>query len=153
MNKKFDKKSTNNNKGGKKKPAFTKMTFRLGSSDFYNQSLSDIVDLFSKIPFDIVAIPVSMSRALLNGDDSKGFMNVGTVYSTDGTDVTVTISDTFKDKITDDMVVTVRCRKDRETDEITYISAFNIEKGEPADLSCEDFEVSDSDTPTANPAS
>lgn len=133
------KKTTKGATAPKKRPAYVNKTVKLGSSDFYNTNLSDILNIFDAVPFDKISIPVSMSRALLNGDDSKGFTTIGNIRNTSGTSIVVSVSEAVASKIDDSIVAIVRCKKNYETGEITYISAINLDKGTPVDFSYEDF--------------
>ena len=69
-----------------------------------------------------------MNKAEFTGNnDLKGSMIVGTIskFNSDNT-FTISMSDDYAEKITDDMVVGVRCRKDFNNNAITYISEFTL---------------------------
>ena len=132
-------KTNNKNANAKRKTTYVNKTIALGCSDFYDQALSDVLNLLDSIPFNKVSIPVSMKRSLLNGDDNKGFITVGNVQKFVGTNFTVSVTEAAANKITDEHVIIVRCRKDHETGEITYISAIYIDEGTPADDSYKDL--------------
>lgn len=111
-----------------KKPAFKKVKIPIAYSDFYATNIDSLYDLLDKIAFDLIAIPVKMNKSEFTGDNTlRGNMIVGTVikFNNDNT-FTISMSEEYAGHITDDMVVGVRCRKDRATDEVNYISEFTI---------------------------
>lgn len=135
-NNKFDgKKAATNTKPEKKfqkkeikKPTFVKVAADLAYSDFYADCIDTLYDLLDAISFDKVAIPIKMNKAEFTGNnDLKGSMIVGTIskFNSDNT-FTISMSDDYAEKITDDMVVGVRCRKDFNNNAITYISEFTL---------------------------
>lgn len=128
----------------KKRATYTNVTLPLGHADFYAQNLSDVMNILDKVPFDSISVPVSMSRALLNKDDSKGFVPVGNVQKVSGTNFTLSLNENASKRVNEileevkndpdnECVVMLRCKKDYKTDTINYVSAIYIDKGAVAD--------------------
>ena len=125
-----------NNKGKapmKRKVRYVNKTVKLGSSDFYNFNLSDLLNILDSVPFDKISVPVSMGRGILNGDDSTGFSTVGNIQKFNGTEMVISVTEAAAEKITDEVVAIARCKKNRETGEITYVSAIYLDKGTPVE--------------------
>lgn len=117
------------------RPANVVKTLTLGQSDKYSKNLQDMADLIKKIPFDKISIPVTITKAEAFGnDEARGFITVGYVNSFDLGKFNVTILNKFADKVPDGRVVVPKVRTTREGVP-TFISAFAIEDGAPANVS------------------
>jgi hypothetical protein len=69
-----------------------------------------------------------MNKSEFTGNsDLKGSMTVGTIvkFNNDNT-FTISMTEEYAKKITEDMVIGVRCRKDFNTNTINYISEFTM---------------------------
>lgn len=139
-----------NNKQNKRpaRPTFVKKQIPIAYSDFYANNIDSLYNILSQISFDKIAITVKMSRAELTGDsNAKGTIVVGTItkFNSDNT-FTISMTEENAKAITDKSVMSVRCRKDRASDEITYISELSItEKYESINDHYKDIEEAFSD--------
>ena len=135
--------SNKGDKTKKTKPRFTKIKVEIADSDFYNNNLDSLYNLLCSISFDKVAIPVSMSKAeLFDNDQLKGFTQFGTIikFNTDNT-FTVSVQESYAGKFNSDKhVMSIRCHKDFETSEITYVNSFSIVKGKSVQNGYADLE-------------
>ena len=137
----------NNNKGDNKfkkaKPKFTKIKVEIADSDFYAGNIDSLYNLLCSISFDKVAIPVNMSKAeLFDNDQLKGYAQFGTIikFNTDNT-FTVSVQESYAGKFNADKhVMGIRCHKDYETGEITYVNSFSIIKGKSVKENYADLE-------------
>lgn len=136
-------KSNKGDRTKKAKPKFTKIKVEIADSDFYNNNLDSLYNLLCSISFDKVAIPVSMSKAeLFDNDQLKGFTQFGTIikFNTDNT-FTVSVQESYAGKFNADKhVMGIRCHKDFETGEITYVNSFSIVKGKSVQNGYADLE-------------
>lgn len=135
--------SNKGDKTKKTKPRFTKIKVEIADSDFYNNNLDSLYNLLCSISFDKVSIPVSMSKAeLFDNDQLKGFTQFGTIikFNTDNT-FTVSVQESYAGKFNSDKhVMSIRCHKDFETSEITYVNSFSIVKGKSVQNGYADLE-------------
>jgi hypothetical protein len=123
---KKDDKKTNFQK--KKKPTYVKKQFKIAYTDFYAETLDSLYNILNEISWDKISIPVKMSRAELLGDKSaKGTIVIGAVtkFNTDNT-FTVSMTEDNAKAITDKHVISVRCYKDFNTGEITFITELTL---------------------------
>ena len=138
-------KNTTTNPQQKKvtKPKYVKIKVAIATSDFYKSSLDSLYNLLCSISFDKVAIPVHMSKSELFGNDQlKGTAVFGIIskFNNDNT-FTVSVQENLADKfIEDEHVMSIRCKKDYESGEITYVSSFCIVKGESVQNDYDDIE-------------
>ena len=139
--KKNENKGFQNNK--KVKPKFVKFKVNIADSDFYASNLDSLYNLLCSISFDKIAIPVYMSKSeVFNNTKLKGTTIVGTVikFNNDNT-FTISVQDSLADKfIEGEHVMSIRCAKDYETNEITYIHSFCIIKGNSVQEQYDDVE-------------
>ena len=138
-------KNTTTNPQQKKvtKPKYVKIKVAIATSDFYKSSLDSLYNLLCSISFDKVAVPVHMSKSELFGNDQlKGTAVFGIIskFNNDNT-FTVSVQENLADKfIEDEHVMSIRCKKDYESGEITYVSSFCIVKGESVQNDYDDIE-------------
>lgn len=112
----------------KKKPTYVKKQFKIAYTDFYAESLDSIYNILNEVSWDKISIPVKMSRAEFLGDKAaKGTIVIGSVskFNTDNT-FTVSMTEDNAKVITDKHVMSVRCYKDFNTGEITFITELSI---------------------------
>lgn len=144
-NKKGNKKNTTLNPQQKKvtKPKYTKIKVAIAASDFYKVNLDSLYNLLCSISFDKVAIPVHMSKAeLFDNDQLKGTAVLGIInkFNNDNT-FTVSVQENLANKfIEGEHVMSIRCKKDYESGEITYVNSFCIVKGESVQNDYDDIE-------------
>lgn len=142
-NKKGNKKGSNQQYKNVTKPKYTKIKVAIANSDFYKSSLDSLYNLLCSISFDKVAIPVYMSKSeLFDNDQLKGTAIFGVIskFNNDNT-FTVSVQENLADKfIENEHVMSIRCKKDYENSEITYVTSFCIVKGEPIINEYEDIE-------------
>lgn len=140
-----NKKNTTTNPQQRKgtKPKYVKIKVAIATSDFYKSSLDSLYNLLCSISFDKVAVPVHMSKSELFGNDQlKGTAVFGIIskFNNDNT-FTVSVQENLADKfIEDEHVMSIRCKKDYESGEITYVSSFCIVKGESVQNDYDDIE-------------
>jgi len=123
---KKDDKKTNFQK--KKKPTYVKKQFKIAYTDFYAEALDSLYNILNEISWDKISIPVKMSRAEFLGDKTaKGTIVIGSVakFNTDNT-FSVSMTEDNAKAITDKHVMSVRCYKDFNTGEITFITELTI---------------------------
>ena len=123
---KKDDKKTNFQK--KKKPTYVKKQFKIAYTDFYAEVLDSLYNILNEVSWDKISIPVKMSRAEFLGDKTaKGTIVIGNVakFNNDNT-FTVSMTEDNAKVITDKHVMSVRCYKDFNTGEITYITELSI---------------------------
>lgn len=125
------------------KPKYVKIKVAIATSDFYKSSLDSLYNLLCSISFDKVAVPVHMSKSELFGNDQlKGTAVFGIIskFNNDNT-FTVSVQENLADKfIEDEHVMSIRCKKDYKSGEITYVSSFCIVKGESVQNDYDDIE-------------
>lgn len=112
----------------KKKPTYVKKQFKIAYTDFYAESLDSLYNILNEVSWDKISIPVKMSRAEFLGDKTaKGTIVIGSVskFNTDNT-FTVSMTEDNAKVITDKHVMGVRCYKDFNTGEITFITELSI---------------------------
>lgn len=150
-----NKKNTTTNPQQKKvtKPKYVKIKVAIATSDFYKSSLDSLYNLLCSISFDKVAVPVHMSKSELFGNDQlKGTAVFGIIskFNNDNT-FTVSVQENLADKfIEDEHVMSIRCKKDYESGEITYVSSFCIVKGESVQNDYDDIEKAMCDSEEKN---
>ena len=133
------------NKNNKKvfKPKFTKIKVNIADSEYYVSNLDSLYNLLCSIPFNKVSIPVYMPKAEMFGNDQlKGTAVFGIIdkFNNDNT-FTVSVQENIAGKFNADKhVMSIRCKKDYETNEITYISSFAIIKGHSVQENYDDVE-------------
>lgn len=114
------------------KPKFVKINVSIADSDFYKTNIDSLYNLLDGISFDKVAIPVHISKAeLFDNPQAKGLAVFGTIekFNNDNT-FTVSISENNASKFnSSEHVMSIRCKKNYENGEITYVSSFCIVKG------------------------
>lgn len=123
---KKDDKKTNFQK--KKKPTYVKKQFKIAYTDFYAEVLDSLYNILNEVSWDKISIPVKMSRAEFLGDKTaKGTIVIGSVskFNNDNT-FTVSMTEDNAKAITDKHVMSVRCYKDFNTGEITYITELTL---------------------------
>lgn len=126
----------------KEKAKFVKIKVNIADSDFYARSIDSLYNLLDSIPFNKVAIPVHMSKSELFGNDQlKGTSVFGSIekFNNDNT-FTVSVQDSFAEKFTNEHVMSIRCKKDYETNEIVFISSFCLVKGKSVQENYNDVE-------------
>lgn len=127
----------------KEKPKFTKIKVAIADSDYYASSVDSLYNILCSISFDKVAIPVYMNKSELFGKaDAKGTAMFGTIdkFNNDNT-FTVLVQDTLADKFIEGKhVMSIKCKKDYDTGEITYIISFNIVQGTSISSHYDDIE-------------
>lgn len=112
----------------KKKPTYVKKQFKIAYTDFYAEALDSLYNILNEVSWNKISIPVKMSRAEFLGDKTaKGTIVIGSVtkFNTDNT-FTVSMTEDNAKVITDKHVMSVRCYKDFNTGEITYITELSI---------------------------
>ena len=133
------------NKNNKKvfKPKFTKIKVNIADSEYYVSNLDSLYNLLCSIPFNKVSIPVYMPKAEMFGNDQlKGTAVFGIIdkFNNDNT-FTVSVQENIAGKFNADKHgMSIRCKKDYETNEITYISSFAIIKGHSVQENYDDVE-------------
>ena len=123
---KKDDKKTNFQK--KKKPTYVKKKFKIAYTDFYAEALDSLYNILNEVSWDKISIPVKMSKAEFLGDKTvKGTVVIGSVskFNTDNT-FTVSMTEDNAKAITDKHVISVRCYKDFNTGEITFITELTL---------------------------
>ena len=150
-NKKGNKKNTNQQQKKVTKPKYTKIKVAIATSDFYKSSLDSLYNLLCSISFDKVAVPVYMSKSELFGNDQlKGTAVFGVIskFNNDNT-FTVSVQENLADKfIEGEHVMGIRCKKEYESGEITYVTSFCIVKGESVQDDYDDIEKAMCDAET-----
>lgn len=125
------------------KPKYTKIKVAIANSEFYNSNLDSLYNLLCSISFDKVAIPVYMPKSeLFSNDQLKGVSVFGVIskFNNDNT-FTVSVQEDNADKFNEDEhVMSIRCKKDYESGEITYINSFCIIKGKSIQNDYDDIE-------------
>ena len=124
--KKNDNKKTNFQK--KKKPTYVKKQIKIAYTDFYAEALDSLYNILNEISWNKISIPVKMSRAeFLDDKTAKGTIVIGSVtkFNTDNT-FTVSMTEDNAKAITDKHVMSVRCYKDFNTGEITFITELTL---------------------------
>lgn len=125
------------------KPKYTKINVAIAASDFYKSNLDSLYNLLCSISFDKVAIPVYMLKSeLYDNDQLKGTTVFGVIskFNNDNT-FTISVQENLADKfIKDEHVMSIRCKKDYESGEITYVTSFCIVKGESVQDDYDDIE-------------
>ena len=119
---KKDDKKTNFQK--KKKSTYVNKHFKIAYSDFYAEALDSLYNILNEVSWDKISIPVKMSKAEFFGDKTaNGTIVIGSVskFNTDNT-FTVSMTEDNAKVITDKHVMSVRCYKDFNTGEITFIT-------------------------------
>lgn len=133
----------NNFKKNTTKPKYTKIKVEIADSNFYNMSLDSLYNLLCSISFDKVAVPVYMNKSELFGNDQlKGTAQFGVIskFNEDNT-FTVSVQENYAGKFnTDKHVMMIRCRKNFETGEITYVNQFCITRGKSVKENYDDVE-------------
>lgn len=145
----FNNRDNRDNRGGgkfnntrKPKPVFVKVKVEIGDSDFYGDNLDSLYNLLCSISFDKVAIPVTMSKAeLFDNSQLKGTATFGTIekFNNDNS-FTVSVPEQNATKLTNGHVMSIRCKKDYTTSELTYVTAFTIVKGTAVKSKYDDVE-------------
>ena len=133
------------------KPKFKKVNVAIADSNFYRSNLDSLYNLLCSISFDKVAVPVYMSKSELFGNDQlKGTAVFGVIskFNNDNT-FTVSVQENLADKfIEGEHVMSIRCKKDYESGEITYVTSFCIVKGESVQDDYDDIEKAMCDAET-----
>jgi hypothetical protein len=143
-NKSNDGSKTKFNKNNRKpvKPKYTKIKVSIADSDFYASGLDSLYNLLCSISFDKVSVPVYMLKSeLFDNSQLKGTAVFGSIdkFNNDNT-FTVSVQESLASKFTDGHVMSIRCKKDYESGEITYISSFCIVKGKSVQNNYDDVE-------------
>lgn len=141
----FKKKAFNNKKPYNKKaekPKYTKIQVDIAASDFYADSIDSLYNLLDSISFDKVAVPVKIAKSkLFNKPELKGTVAVGTIEKFTGNNkFSIILTEDNATNITDDYVMSVRCKKDWSTGDITYCYEFCLVKGESINSQYNDIE-------------
>ena len=114
------------------KTKYVQKEIYLGSSDVYNEIIPSLNDLLGKITFDLVNVPVTMAKSVAFGNkELTGHVNVGTVMGYKDGVFTINMPEEFAEKINEESVIIVRCRKNFDTNEVTYVTNIYITKGTP----------------------
>lgn len=124
----FKKNDKKTNFQKKKKPTYVKKQIKIAYTDFYAEALDSLYNILNEISWDKISIPVKMSRAEFLGDKTaKGTIVIGSVFkfNTDNT-FTVSMTEDNAKAITDKHVMSVRCYKDFNTGEITFITELTL---------------------------
>lgn len=141
----FKKKAPNNKKPYNKKaekPKYTKIQVDIAASDFYADSIDSLYNLLDSISFDKVAVPVKIAKSkLFNKPELKGTVAVGTIEKFTGNNkFSIILTEENAANITDEYVMSVRCKKDWSTGDITYCYEFCLVKGESINSQYNDIE-------------
>ena len=105
-------------------------TIKLGSSEFYNEYITQLDDILKSIPFSKVVIPVSISKGMAFGNQTHGFMTTGTVEKYDNYEFKVSLKEDISKNIDWNSVVIVpRILKDK-SENIVRILSLNVVVGE-----------------------
>ena len=125
------------------KPKFKKVNVAIADSNFYRSNLDSLYNLLCSISFDKVAVPVYMSKSELFGNAQlKGTAVFGVItkFNNDNT-LTVSVQENLANKfIEGEHVMSIRCKKDYDSGEITYVNSFCIVKGKSIHNDYEDIE-------------
>lgn len=117
----FDKKKSN-------KPVFVKKQVPIAFSDYYDNCIDSLYNLLQSISFDLISIPVHVTKAKAFGDENaKGTIPIGNVvkFNNDNT-FTIRIDKKYEGVIGEKTVMSVSCLKNRANDEVTYITNLQV---------------------------
>lgn len=112
----------------KKKPTYVNKHFKIAYTDFYAEALDSLYNILNEVSWDKISIPVKMSRVEFFGDKTAtGTIVIGSVskFNSDNT-FTVSMTEDNAKAITDKHVMSVRCHKDFNTGEITFITELTL---------------------------
>ena len=105
-------------------------TIKLGSSEFYNEYITQLDDILKNIPFDKIVLPVSISKGMAFKNQTPGFMTTGTVEKYDNYEFKVSLKeDIVKNIDWSNVVIVPRMLKDR-SENIVRILSLSVVVGE-----------------------
>lgn len=105
-------------------------TIKLGSSEYYNEYITQLDDILKNIPFDKIVLPVSISKGMAFGNQTPGFMTTGTVEKYDNYEFKVSLKEDITKNIDwNNVVIVPRILKDR-SENIVRILSLNVVVGE-----------------------
>lgn len=105
-------------------------TIKLGSSEFYNEYITQLDDILKNIPFDKIVLPVSISKGMAFGNQTPGFMTTGIVEKYDNYEFKVSLKEDITKNIDwNNVVIVPRILKDR-SENIVRILSLNVVVGE-----------------------
>lgn len=110
------------------KPSYVKKQIKIAYSDFYADMIDSLYNLLSEITWNKISIPVKMSKSeFFNDDTAKGTIVLGNVvkFNNDNT-FTISVSEDNAKAITDNSVMSVKCYKDKTTNEINYVAELTV---------------------------
>ena len=110
------------------KPSYVKKQIKIAYSDFYADMIDSLYNLLSEITWNKISIPVKMSKSeFFNDDTAKGTIVLGNVvkFNNDNT-FTISVSEDKAKSITDNSVMSVKCYKDKTTNEINYVAELTV---------------------------
>ena len=131
------------------KPNYVKKQIKVAYSDFYADMIDSLYNLLSEITWNKISIPVKMSKSeFYNDDTAKGTIVLGNVvkFNNDNT-FTISVSEDNAKAITDKSVMSVKCYKDKTTNEINYVAELTVtNKYESIDEHYKDIEQAFTDS-------
>lgn len=132
------------------KPSYVKKQIKIAYSDFYADMIDSLYNLLSEITWNKISIPVKMSKSeFFNDDTAKGTIVLGNVvkFNNDNT-FTISVSEDNAKAITDSSVMSVKCYKDKTTNEINYVAELTVtNKATSIDEHYKDIEQAFTDSP------
>lgn len=132
------------------KPNYVKKQIKIAYSDFYADMIDSLYNLLSEITWNKISIPVKMSKSeFFNDDTAKGTIVLGNVvkFNNDNT-FTISVSEDNAKAITDNSVMSVKCYKDKTTNEINYVAELTVtNKATSIDEHYKDIEQAFTDSP------
>lgn len=132
------------------KPSYVKKQIKIAYSDFYADMIDSLYNLLSEITWNKISIPVKMSKSeFFNDDTAKGTIVLGNVvkFNNDNT-FTISVSEDNAKAITDNSVMSVKCYKDKTTNEINYVAELTVtNKATSIDEHYKDIEKAFTDSP------
>lgn len=132
------------------KPSYVKKQIKIAYSDFYADMIDSLYNLLSEITWNKISIPVKMSKSeFFNDDTAKGTIVLGNVvkFNNDNT-FTISVSEDNAKAITDNSVMSVKCYKDKTTNEINYVAELTVtNKATSIDEHYKDIEQAFTDSP------
>ena len=105
-------------------------TIKLGSSEYYNEYITQLDDILKNIPFDKIVLPVSISKGMAFGNQTPGFMTTGIVEKYDNYEFKVSLKEDITKNIDwNNVVIVPRILKDK-SENIVRILSLNVVVGE-----------------------
>lgn len=148
-NQKISGKKTNKKPEKKVKVNYVEKRIPLGHSNFYSDNITELYNLLDKITFNLIPIPVTMAKSVAFGNkELDGHITVGNITKFNGNEFVITMAESFAEKITDESVVIVNCKKNYDNGEFTYVNGIYIARGKPivSDDDLKEFEMPSEET-------